>query len=111
MGRTAHFTEEDLHKAMKLRDDATTVAEFRNALSVILPAILGLDAATVSELLGTSRSTPFRDCNKIRHQGDTPKEAWGGRRRCSLTLEEERAFLAPFEADAGTGGIRPFMWR
>ena len=105
MGRTARFTEEELHRAMKLRDDATTVAELRNALSVILPATLGLDAANVSELLGTSRSTTFRDRNKIRHQEDTPKKSWGGRRRCSLTLEEEREFLATFEAEAGAGGV------
>lgn len=105
MGRKARFTEEELHIAMKLRDDATTVAEYRNAMAVILPVMLGLDAANVSELLGTSRSTTFRDRNKIRNQGDTPKKSWGGRRRYSLTLEEEREFLATFEADAGAGGV------
>lgn len=105
MGRTARFTEEDIQKAMKLRDDATTVAEFRKAMSVILPAMAGLDATSVSELLGTSRSTTFRDRTKIRVQDDAPKKSWGGRRRYSLSLEEEREFLASFEAEAGAGGV------
>lgn len=105
MGRTACFTEDEVQRAMKLRDDATTVAEFRNAMSVILPAMAGLDAASVSELLGTSRSTTFRDRSKIRNQDDAPKKSWGGRRRYSLSLEEEKAFLALFEAEAGAGGV------
>jgi transposase len=105
MGRTACFTEEELQKAMKLRDDATTVAEFRNAMSVILPAMTGLGADRITELLGTSRSTTFRDRSKIRHQDETPKKSWGGRRRYSLSLEEEKAFLATFATEAGAGGI------
>lgn len=105
MGRVACFTEGEIQKAMKLRDDATTVMEFRNAMSVILTAMAGLDATSVSELLGTSRSTTFRDRSKIRNQDDAPKKSWGGRRRYSLSLEEERAFLALFEAEAGAGGV------
>jgi hypothetical protein len=34
-----------------------------------------------------------------------PKKSWGGRRRYSLSLEEERYFLASFEAEAGAGGV------
>ncbi len=105
MARTARFTDEELQKAQKLRDDASTVVEFRKAMSVILPAKLGLDVAIVSELLGMSRSTIFRSRSKIRNQDDTPKKSWGGRRRYSLTLEEESEFLASFEAEAGAGGI------
>jgi len=105
MARTARFTDEELQKALKLRDDASTVAEFREAMSVILSAKLGLDAAHVSELLGTSRSTIFRNRRKIRNQDDPPKKSWGGRRRYSLSREEEREFLASFEAEAGAGGV------
>lgn len=105
MGRTVRFTEEDIRSAMKLRDDATTVTEYRKAMAVILPALLELDAVRVSELLGTSRSTTFRDRNNIRNQDEAPKKSWGGRRRYSLTLEEEREFLATFEATAGSGGV------
>ncbi len=105
MARIARFTDEEIQKAYKLRDDASTVVEYRKAMSVILPAKLGLDAAIVSELLGMSRSTIFRSRSKIRNQDDTPKKSWGGRRRYSLTLEEESEFLASFETEAGAGGI------
>ena len=105
MARTARITEGELQKALKLRDEAATVAEFRKAMSVILSAKLGLDAANAAELLGTSRSTLFRNRSKINNQDDTPKKSWGGRRRYSLSLEEERDFLASFEAEAGAGGV------
>jgi transposase len=105
MPRTAKFTDKELEKALKLRNDASTVAEFRKAMSVILSANLGLDADIVSELLGTSRSTIFRDRSKIRKQDDTSSKSWGGRRRYSLSLEEESEFLASFESEANTGGI------
>ena len=105
MARTARITEGELQKALKLRDEAATVAEFRKAMSVILSAKLGLDAANAAKLLGTSRSTLFRNRSKIRNQDDTPEKSWGGRRRYLLSLEEERDFLASFEAEAGAGGV------
>ena len=39
------------------------------------------------------------------NQDEVPKKSWGGRRRYSLTLEEEREFLVTFEANAGSGGV------
>jgi transposase len=105
MARTARFTEDELQKALKLRDDALTAAEFRKAMSIILSAKLGLDAVRVAELLGTSRSTIFRNRSKIRNKYDITEKSWGGRRRYSLSLEEEREFLASFEAEASTGGV------
>lgn len=105
MARTTRFTDEEIQKALKLRDEALTVAEFRKSMSVILSVRLGLDAVHISELLGISRSTIFRNRSKIRNQDDTPKKSWGGRRRYSLSLEQEREFLASFEAEASTGGV------
>lgn len=105
MARTARFTDEELQKALKLRDDAATVAEFRKAMSVILSAKLGLDAVSTSELLGTSRSTIFRNRGEIRNQDDIAKKSWGGRRRYLLSLDEEQEFLASFEAEASVGGV------
>jgi transposase len=105
MPRTAKFTDKELEQALKLRDDASSVAEFRKAMSVILSAKLGLDADVASELLGTSRSTIFRNRSKIRKQGDTMNKSWGGRRRCSMSLAEECKFLASFHAEASAGGI------
>lgn len=59
MSRTAIITEEDIKKAKKLRDEATSVTEYRKALSVILMAELQLDADTLSELLGTTEALYF----------------------------------------------------
>ncbi len=106
MARTARFTEEELQQARKVRDEATTVVEFRKAMSVILMAELGLDAEKSAEVLGTSRCTVFRDLSDMRNQNDVPKkQSWGGRRRFSLTLDEEQEFLASWETEASTGGV------
>jgi len=105
MARTTHFTHDELERAEKLRDEATTVAEFRIALSVLLMAD-GRSAEQTAELLGTSRSTIFRNCATVRNKEDAhSKGSWGGRRRFSLTIEEERKFLADWESEATTGGV------
>ena len=103
MARQIQITTEDIQRAKQLRDQATTVAEYRKALCVILPAELSLDADRTAELLGTSRRTVFRV--RIRNQGDTPKNLWGGRRHCSMTIEEEREFLAQWIDKATIGGV------
>ncbi len=92
MARQTQISIEEIQRAKQLRDQATTTAEYRNALSVILAADHGLDADRTAELLGTSRRTVFRDRSRIRNQGDTPKNLWGGRRYCSMTIGEEREF-------------------
>ena len=106
MARAAHFSEAELQQARNQRDHATTVAAFRNALAIMLRATLGLDAKMTAELLGTSRRTVFRSQSENRNQRSAiPKRSWGGRRRASLSLEEEREFLSEWEADAKDGGV------
>lgn len=105
MARQVTFTEAEVQRATELRDKASTVADFRKALAVILSAILGIDADKVAEILGTSRRTVFRNRGEIRDQDVTEKKPWGGRRRCSMTLDEEREFLAPWVEQAASGGI------
>ena len=73
MARQIRISNEDIQRARQLRDKATTVAEYRKALSVILPAELSIDADQTAELLGTSRRTVFRDRGRIRNQDDPPK--------------------------------------
>ena len=105
MARQIQVSAEDIQRAKQLRDQATTVAEYRKALCVILPAELSIDADQTAELLGTSRRTVFRDRGRIRSQYDTPKNLWGGRRHCSMTIEEEREFLAHWIDKAIIGGV------
>lgn len=105
MARKIQISIKDIQRAKQLRDQAKTVADYRKALSVLLTVELGLDADQTAELLGTSRRTVFRDRDNIRIQDDTAKKSWGGRRHCSMTVEEEGEFLAQWTAKATKGGI------
>lgn len=105
MARHNKILIEDIQRAKKLRDQATTITEYRKALSLILAVELSLDADQIADLLGTSRRTVFRDRGYIRNQDDTPKNSWGGRRRCTMTIEEEREFLDQWIAKATVGGV------
>ena len=105
MARKIQISIEDIQRAKQLRDQATTIAAYRKALSVILPAEFSIDAEQTAELLGTSRRTVFRDRGSISNQDDTQKNLWGGRRHCAMTIEEERAFLAQWIEKATIGGV------
>jgi len=105
MARRIQISIEDIQRAKQLRDQATTVAGYRKALSVILSVELRLDADQTADLLGTSRRTVFRDRGRIRNQDDTLKSAWGGRRHCAMTIEEEGEFLDQWTAKATIGGV------
>ncbi len=105
MARTARFSDEEVARARQLRDKATTVMELRKALSVLLIAEAGLDAGQTSEILGISERTVFRNRSSISHQDEERRNTWGGRRHYSMTIEEERDFLRPWEARAIEGGV------
>jgi len=105
MARQTCISEEEVQRAMQLRDQATTVAEYRKALSVILRNIVGLDADQTAEVLGASRRTVFRDRSRICNQDDAPKRQWGGRRHCSMSVEQEDEFLREWEDKAAAGGV------
>jgi len=105
MARKTCINLDEVQKAKQLRDQATTVSEYRKALSVILVAEYGLDADRVADTLGISRRTVFRDRNNIRNQDDTSKKTWGGRRNSSMTIEEEREFLCQWQEQAMKGGV------
>jgi hypothetical protein len=105
MARQNRILVEDIQRAKQLREQATTVAEYRKALSLILAAELSLDADQIADLLGTSRRTVFRDRSCISNQDDTQKNSWGGRRHCTMSLEEEREFLSQWIAKATVGGV------
>ena len=105
MARQVFISNEEIQRAKQLRDQATSIADYRRAISVILVAELGLTADHVADLIGTSRRTVFRDRDNIRNQDDTAKNSWGGRRHCSMTIEEERKFLVQWEKLATVGGV------
>jgi hypothetical protein len=73
MAKQLQISNKDIQRAKQLRDQATTVADYRKALSVILVAELSIDAYQIADLLGTSRWTVFRDRGSIRNQDATTK--------------------------------------
>ena len=105
MARTVQYSIEEIQRAKQLRDQARTVVDYRKALSVILVTEHGLSAEQTAEILGTSRRSIFRNRNDIRNQDGTTEKAWGGRRRCSMSIEQERTFLAQWEQKATEGGV------
>jgi len=105
MARRVRYSNEEVARARELRDKATTVMELRKALSVLLIAQAGLDAGRTSEILGISERTVFRNRSSISHQDEGRRNTWGGRRHYSMTIEEERDFLRPWEARAIEGGV------
>ena len=105
MARKFCFGPEEVQRAKQLRDKATTVTDYRKALSVILVAGYGFDADRTADVLGTSRRTIFRNRSNMRSQDGTPKKTWGGRRNYSMTIEEEREFLFQWKEKAAAGGV------
>lgn len=105
MARQVHISDEAIQQAKQLREQATTIKEYRRALSVLLVAQLGLDADQAAEVLGSSRRTVFRDRSNICSQDDSNMKSWGGRRHCAMTIKQEREFLAEWEAKATAGGV------
>jgi transposase len=104
MARTVRFSDDEVLRAKKLRDEACTATELRRALSVILMTSYNFNSKQTAELLGASRRTIFRNRSKVRNQDDSSKR-WGGRRRSVMTLEEEVEFLSTWEAEAVSGGV------
>lgn len=105
MARLAHISAVELERALELRDKAKTAFELRKALSVILIAKAGLAAEQAAEILGMSGRTLFRNRRHLQEQDAEHRSSWGGRRRCVLSIEEEREFLAQWEPVASRGGV------
>jgi transposase len=105
MTRTANFSEAEITKARLIRDQAKTALDLRKALSVLLVAEGGLDTNKTASILKISERTVFRNQEYIRNQEKHVRSTWGGRRRYTMTVEEEREFLLEWEAKASEGGV------
>lgn len=105
MARKTYIGPDEIRRAKILRDHATSIGEYRKALSVLLVTVYGFDAEQTAEVLGTSRRTVFRNRKEIRTQDDASKNTWGGRRNSSMTIEEEKEFLLQWQEQAAAGGV------
>ena len=111
MSKPLKFTSAAIRGARQALAKATTIEELRAAQAVLLPVdhglsrmqtavALGVGEATVGRLLRTARTPAAR-----RGKAAARPRPWGGRRRCLMTLEEEKAFLEPWAQQACTAGM------
>jgi transposase len=87
--------------------EARTVEQIRCAQAVLFPALSGSTLEQTAALLGVGRSSVPRLQARFRSSvasgGGARPRGWGGRRRASMSLEEERRFLAPWVEQAKQG--------
>lgn len=94
--------------AKRLAAKATTAAELRYAQAVLLPGLLEATLEQTATVLGVGRATVGRYQAKVRRRLTHPTELappWGGRRRESMSIEEEREFLKPWVELSADGGM------
>ena len=109
MARPRRVDTELVARAQVLVTEARDLSALRSAQAVLLPALLGATLEQTAMLLGVGRATVPRLQARLRRSGVEPEAGgranWGGRRNASLTVQEEIAFLAPWEQHSGAGGI------
>ena len=95
-------------KARAVAARATDIHDLRAAQAVLLPAVTHATLEETAALLGVGRATVPRLQQRFRERLKVPRASpkrWGGRRRALMTLEEERAFLAPWVEQACDAGV------
>lgn len=108
MCRPASGDEAVLAMAREAIAAARTVAQLRQAQSVVLPLDCRLSLEQTAHALGIS---PGWACQLRRRfmqgqvVGADDATRPGGRKRQNMSLEQEREFLAPFLEQASTGGV------
>jgi transposase len=112
MPRKAMFTTDMINQAKRLISDSAIPRDALMALATLVPAIAGATIAQTSSILGTGTATVARLQAKFRNQVRCASSAtkrivgtWGGRRRQTLSIDEERDFLAPWSEQAKIGGV------
>ena len=108
MARPRRVDTELVEEARTVVARAANVDELRCAQAVLLPFLLGATLEQTAAVLGVGRATVPRLQARLRQRRVTAEDAprgWGGRRRELLSVEEERAFLAPWLEAARSGGV------
>ena len=108
MSRPLKFNDAEIAHARQLLIDNPLSFEALTALSVLLPSVISVTTATIASVLGVSRPTVTRHHAFARVAGNAEQNEprnHGGRRRQTLTLEEEKKFLDPWLASAEKGGV------
>jgi len=108
MGRPAKVSDEMIQAARRVVQEAKTAREIRTGLSVLIPRVCGVTNKEAAAVLGLGMATVSRMQKQIRNQvsgKEQDKASWGGRRRETLSKEEELEFLIPWVEKATTGGV------
>ena len=108
MARPRRVDSEWVEEARTVVARAANVDELRCAQAVLLPFLVGATLEQTAAVLGVGRATVRRLQARLRQRQVAPEGAprgWGGRRREWLSVEEERAFLAPWLEAAKAGGV------
>jgi len=108
MPKTAQFMAQVVEAAQQLVQNARTARELKTGLSVIIPKECGVSNEVAAKALNVGVATVVRMQRRIRDQVDGKEEeksGWGGRRRQTMSVEEESEFLRPWVEKAETGGV------
>jgi len=106
MSRTAVINKEVVERARDILETKPIHQDALMALSIMLPAITGATIQQTATVLCVSTATVTRLQAEIRNQElRKDKGTWGGRRRQTMILEEEKVFLAPWIEQAKIGGV------
>ena len=108
MARPRRVDMELVTQAQVMAIEANDVESLRCAQAVLLPALLGATLEQTAMLLGVGRASVPRFQARLRQrctEPDAEQPSWGGRRRASLTPEEERGFLTPWEQASSAGRV------
>lgn len=108
MARPRRVDMELVTQAQVVAAQANDVESLRCAQAVLLPAVLGASLEQTAMLLGVGRASVLRLQGRLREFCANPNAerlSWGGRRRASLTPEEERDFLARWQDESNAGEV------
>jgi transposase len=108
MARPARVSSEMIQAARQIVQEAKTVREIRTGLSVLIPSLCGVTNQRAADVLDIGVATVVRMQNEVRDQvggKKVTKGSWGGRRRETLSQEEETEFLASWVEKAAAGGV------
>ncbi|MDD2316870.1 MAG: winged helix-turn-helix domain-containing protein [Desulfobacterales bacterium] len=108
MARIAQHEALEIEAAKKVAAEAKTLTQLRQSQAVLIPALTGATLGVTAEILGLGQNRVCVLRRQFRASKGRPVEAGekrGGRRRQLMSVEEEKAFLAPWIEKAGQGGV------
>lgn len=108
MARPRRIDLELVTQAQVVAAQADDVESLRCAQAVLLPALFGATLEQTALSLGVGRASVPRLQARLRQLCADPqavRPSWGGRRRASLTPQEERNFLVPWEEASISGEV------